>query len=79
MEILFHSRTIKNPISKLNEYCQKGLQQPAYESEQVGKQAFICTVTFQGENYVGPRKSVAKDAKQAVAQIVIDSLNITVH
>lgn len=69
-----HSR---NAVSTLNEYYQKnGFPPPNYERERPGEQEFIFTVTFLGETYKGLRKSSMKDAKQAAAQTVIDTLKI---
>lgn len=67
----------RNAVSTLNEYSQKnGLPPPNYEYERPGEQEFIFTVAFLGETYKGSRKSSIKDAKQAAAQTVIDTLKI---
>ena len=67
---------LQNPISRLNEYCQKhSYRPPKYDEVRVGEQEFKYTVTYQGKPQEGPTKRGKLEAKRAAAQMIIDSFN----
>ena len=67
----------KNPLSRLNEHCQKNCYRPPnYDEERVGEQEFKYRVTYRGEAHEGPIRRGKNEAKRAAAQIMIDKFNI---
>ena len=64
--------SIKDPISKLKEYCElKQIKQPIYDEEACGAQQFKFRVTVQGKMFQGTVQGSKKEAKKAAAQKAI--------